>query len=208
MFEFKKYTDDEFFECKLRGANNVVNAVCGEKDFSSIPKDVLERAAERGSAVHKAIEDFLNSDMTVIPSLDLEYYPYWDQFKKWLAERTYIEKIYGVEVKIISEKLGCKGIIDCIAEFKNRDSDETHIALIDWKTSSSLDNFRAKCQLQLYYELLLQEYPDIAEKITELRILNITKTNYRWFKFDIDRELGKSLLYIYNKYLRKNAEKR
>lgn len=205
---FKEYTDDEFFGCNLRGANNVVNAVCGEKDFSQIPPDVLKHAAERGTAVHKAIEEFLKSEMTTMPNLDIEYFSYWDLFKKWLAERTYIGKIYGVEVRIISEKLGCKGIIDCIAEVKNKDSEETKVALIDWKTSSNLDMFRTKCQMQLYYELLAIEYPEIAEKIDELRVLNITKKEYRWFKLDIDRELGKSLLYIYNNYLRKEAERR
>ena len=205
---FKEYSDEEFFNCQLRGANNVVNAVCGEKDFSNIPPDVLRRAGERGSAVHKAIEEFLKSDMLKIPQIDLEYLGYWDQFKTWLAERTYLGKIYGVEIKIISDTVGCKGIIDCIAEFKNKDDDETRVALIDWKTSSSLDMFRTKCQMQLYYELLSVEYPDIAEKITELRVLNITKTGYRWFKFDIDRELGKSILYIYNHYLRREAERR
>ena len=205
---FKEYSDEEFFNCQLRGANNVVNAVCGEKDFSNIPPDVLRRAGERGSAVHKAIEEFLKSDMLKIPQIDLEYLGYWDQFKTWLAERTYLGKIYGVEIKIISDAVGCKGIIDCIAEFKNKDDDETRVALIDWKTSSNLDMFRTKCQMQLYYELLSVEYPDIAEKITELRVLNITKTGYRWFKFDIDRELGKSILYIYNHYLRREAERR
>ena len=205
---FKEYSDEEFFNCQLRGANNVVNAVCGEKDFSNIPPDVLRRAGERGSAVHKAIEEFLKSDMLKIPQIDLEYLGYWDQFKTWLAERTYLGKIYGVEIKIISDIVGCKGIIDCIAEFKNKDDDETRVALIDWKTSSNLDMFRTKCQMQLYYELLSVEYPDIAEKITELRVLNITKTGYRWFKFDIDRELGKSILYIYNHYLRREAERR
>lgn len=205
---FKEYSDEEFFNCQLRGANNVVNAVCGEKDFSNIPPDVLRRAGERGSAVHKAIEEFLKSDMMKIPQIDLEYLGYWDQFKTWLAERTYLGKIYGVEIKIISDTVGCKGIIDCIAEFKNKDDDETRVALIDWKTSSNLDMFRTKCQMQLYYELLSVEYPDIAEKITELRVLNITKTGYRWFKFDIDRELGKSILYIYNHYLRREAERR
>lgn len=205
---FKEYSDEEFFNCQLRGANNVVNAVCGEKDFSNIPPDVLRRAGERGSAVHKAIEEFLKSDMMKIPQIDLEYLGYWDQFKTWLAERTYLGKIYGVEIKIISDTVGCKGIIDCIAEFKNKDDDKTRVALIDWKTSSRLDMFRTKCQMQLYYELLSVEYPDIAEKITELRVLNITKTGYRWFKFDIDRELGKSILYIYNHYLRQEAERR
>ena len=27
MYNFKEYTDEEFFGCKLRGANNVVNAI-------------------------------------------------------------------------------------------------------------------------------------------------------------------------------------
>ena len=73
---FKEYSDEEFFNCQLRGANNVVNAVCGEKDFSNIPPDVLRRAGERGSAVHKAIEEFLKSDMTKMPQIDLEYLCY------------------------------------------------------------------------------------------------------------------------------------
>ncbi len=206
---FKEYSDEEFFNSVLRGANNVVNAVCGEKDFSSIPPSVLQNAADRGSAVHKAIEDFLNSDMKTEPNLDISYFAYWDQFKKWLNERTEINNVYGVEVRMISEELGFKGIIDCIAEFKNKDDDSIPTtAIIDWKTSSNLDMFRTRCQMQLYYELLKAEYPEVAEKITEFRVLNITKTSYRWFKFDIDNELGKSLLYLYNTYFRKEAERR
>lgn len=205
---FKEYSDEEFFNSVLRGANNVVNAICGEKDFSSIPPSVLQNAADRGSAVHKAIEDFLNSDMKTEPNLDISYFAYWDQFKKWLNERTEINNVYGVEVRMISEELGFKGIIDCIAEFKNKDDSMPTTAIIDWKTSSNLDMFRTRCQMQLYYELLKVEYPEVAEKITEFRVLNITKTSYRWFKFDIDDELGKSLLYLYNTYFRKEAERR
>lgn len=206
---FKTYEDEEFFSCVLRGANNVVNAVCGEKDFSHIPPTVLQNAADRGSAVHKAIEDFLNSGMLETPKLDMAYISYWDQFKLWLKERTTINKIYGVEVRLINEKLGFKGIIDCVAEFTNKDEGSVPTtAIIDWKTSSNLDMFRTRCQMQLYYELLKDEYPEIAEKITEFRVLNITKTGYRWFKFEIDNELGKSLLYLYNTYFRKDAEKR
>ena len=29
MYKFKEYSDDEFFNCKLRGANNVISAVFG-----------------------------------------------------------------------------------------------------------------------------------------------------------------------------------
>ena len=53
-----------------------------------------------------------------------------------------------------------------------------------------------------------KQYPDIAKNITQLRCLQLTKYNYRWFKFPIDIGLGTSILYLYNNYLREEAEKR
>lgn len=206
----KKYTDEEFFECKLRGVNNVVNAVFGKSEkFDKIPPSVLERAAERGSAVHKYIEDYLNNfkeGKDEEPSIDLEYDIYAHYFKEWKTDRAKIEEVYETECRIISEELACKGIIDCIAKIKTDTDDEARVCMIDWKTSSNLDHFRTQCQLQLYYEMMWQEYPELAKKIEELRVLSITKYEYRWFKFPIDRELGKAILYLYKNYLRCDHE--
>lgn len=207
----KTYTDDEFFKCKLRGANNVIRAVFGtDPKFEKIPPSVLKNAANRGTAVHKYIETYLNNfkeEKDEIPEIDLEYDIYAYYFNKWKEERATIVRVYETEQKIISEKLGCKGIIDCIAKIKTDTDDEPKICMIDWKTSSNLDHFRTQCQLQLYYEMMDQEYPELAKQIEELRVLSLTKYEYRWFKFPINRELGKSILYLYNNFFREEAEK-
>ena len=103
-----------------------------------------------------------------------------------------------------------KGIIDCVAEFKNKDEDGSFIALCDWKTSSNLDLWITECQLQLYYYMLLhgdKEEKAIAKQIKELRCLSLTKTGYRWFKFDIDKKLEEAILKLWNTHFREIAEK-
>ena len=207
MYKFKEYSDDEFFNCKLRGANNVISAVFGGTTdegghYANIPPSILEAAAKRGKAVHEYIESYMKSEMKEIPDINIEFEIYWTMFQKWLKERTEIQEIIGVETRLINEDLACKGVIDFIGKFKNKDDDEPFYALVDWKTSSNLDEFRTQCQLQLYYELLMKEAPEVAKKIEQLRCLQITKYEYRWFRFPIDRELGKSILYLYKNYLR------
>lgn len=211
MYNFKEISDEEFFNCKLRGANNVVNAVIGGATdeggkYANIPPSVLEAAAERGKTVHEGIEKFLKSNMEEPLDIPLQYDIYRYKFMQWLEERCEIQEIIGVETKIISEELACKGIIDCIAKFKNYDDEEPFYALVDWKTSTSLDEFRTQCQLTLYYFLLREQYPEVAEKIQQLRCLQLTKYEYRWFRFPIDEKLGESILYIYKQYKRCDHE--
>ena len=211
MYKFKEYSDEEFFGCPLRGANSVVNAVFGNPTddgghYANIPPSILENAARRGKNVHEGIENFLKDGMKEPLKVDLEFDIYACMYEKWLKERTEIQEVIGVETKIISKGLACKGVIDCIGKFKNYDDEEPFYALVDWKTSSSLDEFRTQCQLTLYYFLLREQYPEIAEKITQLRCLQITKYNYRWFRFPIDTKLGSSILYLYQNYLRMDSK--
>ena len=177
-----------------------------------IPDYVLKAAGERGTAVHKYIEDCLNwynhplkgSDEDE-PHLGLEYAVYETVFKEWLDERIEwdIHPLY-TEQKIINKKLGVKGIIDCIATVNGK------VCLIDWKTSSNLDEWSTNCQLQLYYMMLLKgnkEEKAIAKQIEELRCLSLTKSGYRWFKFEIDKKLGEAILKLWNTHFREIAEK-
>lgn len=209
----KNYSDTEFFDCPFRGVTSVLNAIFGNKfENSGIPEHVLKMAGERGTAVHKYIEDWLNwyespkktdSDPTE-PHLGLEYAIYETVWKEWLDERIHWEiKPLYIEQKVINKKLGVKGIIDCVALVEGK------ICMIDWKTSSNLDEWSTNCQLQLYYMMLLKgnkEEREIAKKIDELRCLSLTKTGYRWFKFDIDKKLGNSILELWNKHFREIAE--
>lgn len=204
----KSYSDSEFFDAPFRGVTSVLNAIFGNKfENSGIPEHVLRMAGERGTAVHKYIEEWLNwYDGTTgdEPHIGLEYAVYETVWKEWLDERIdwEIKPLY-TEQRIINKKLGVKGIIDCIAIVNDK------ICMIDWKTSSNLDEWSTNCQLQLYYMMLLKgnkEEKEIAKKIDELRCLSLTKTGYRWFKFDIDKKIGNSILELWNKHFREVAE--
>ena len=166
---------------------------------------------ERGTAVHRYIENWLGwydrrfkPEDENEPHLGLEYSVYETVWKEWLEERIDwdIHPLF-TEQKIINKKLGVKGIIDCIAIVNGK------YCMIDWKTSSNLDEWTTECQLQLYYMMLLKgnkEEKEIAKKIEELRCLSLTKSGYRWFKFAIDKKLGNSILELWNKHFRDIAE--
>lgn len=208
----KKYTDEEFFGAPFRGVTSVLNAIFGNKfENSGIPEHILKAAGERGTAVHKYIEDWLNwynrpfktSDATE-PHLGLEYAVYETVFREWLDERIEWDiRPVCTEQKIINKKLGMKGIIDCIALVNGK------MCMIDWKTSSNLDEWSTECQLQLYYMMLAKgskSQSELAKQIQELRCLSLTKSGYHWFKFEIDRQLGNALLKLWNKHFREIAE--
>ena len=209
----KNYSDAEFFDAPFRGVTSVLNAIFGNKfENLGIPEHILKAAGERGTAVHKYIEEWLNwynmrfkKEDEVEPHLGLEYAVYETVWKEWLDERIEwdIRPLY-TEHKIINKKLGVKGIIDCIAIVNGK------YCMIDWKTSSNLDEWSTECQLQLYYIMLCKgskEEREVAKHIEELRCLSLTKTGYRWFKFNIDKKLGNAILELWNKHFREIAEK-
>ena len=207
----KNYTDEQFFDAPFRGVTSVLNAIFGNKfENSGIPEHILKAAAERGTAVHKYIENWLNwyknpvLDTSSEPHLGLEYSVYETNFKEWLNDRICYEITpMCTEQKIINKKLGMKGIIDCIAVVNDK------VCMIDWKTSSNLDEWSTNCQLQLYYIMLLKggkKEREIAKQIEELRCLSLTKTGYRWFKFTIDKKLGEAILKLWNEHYREVAE--
>lgn len=208
----KDYTDSEFFDAPFRGVTSVLNAIFGNKfENSGIPEHILIAAGERGTAVHKYIENWLNwydkpfkKEDEHEPHLGLEYAVYETVWKEWLDERIkYDIKPLYTEQKIINKKLGVKGIIDCVALVNGK------ICMIDWKTSSNLDEWSTNCQLQLYYMMLLKgnkEEKALAKQIEELRCLSLTKRGYRWFRFEIDKKLGEAILKLWNAHFRAIAE--
>ena len=104
---------------------------------------------------------------------------------------------------MISNQLFMKGILDAVWTVKNRDDGREYTCLIDFKTSSNLDEWLTNCQMQLYYYMLLTgsaEEHALANKIQELRCLSVTKSGYRWFKFNIDFDLINSLITLWNKH--------
>ena len=208
----KKYTDDQFFGSPVRGVTSALDAIFGNKfEDSHIPEHILKAATERGTTVHKYIEDWLywynhrlKTEDREEPHLGLEYSAYEEMWKRWLDERIYWRIVpLHTELRLINKKLGMKGIVDCIAYVDGK------LCMIDWKTSSNLDEWSTDCQLQLYYMLLYygnREEKALARQIEELRCLSLTKKGYRWFKFNIDKKLGQAILKLWNDHYREIAE--
>lgn len=185
-------TDEEFHSYKIPGVTAVLDEIFGHEEFANIPESVLQAACERGSAVHKSIEDFINKKYNK-PKIAFEYQIYIDYFNDWYEKHrpTFIFS----ELKLVSEEMGYKGIIDTL--FLDNYYDIPELVMCDWKTSSNLNVFKAKCQLNLYLLLLEEKYPNYKGKINKLKILSLTKKGYKYYVFEPDRDLALSLLKIY-----------
>ena len=186
----QELTKEEFFSVKLPGVTSVLSNVLGKDEFKHIPEAVLKQAAERGSAVHEWIENFI---LTGEPGkIELAYQIYIDYFLDWYNE--YQPEFVSSELRMINEKDGYKGIIDTIFYYIDKYTGKKVLCMCDWKTSSNLNRFKTMCQLNLYERMFREHYSTL--KIDELRTLSITKTGYRFSKFELNKKISDSILLL------------
>ena len=186
----QELTKEEFFSVKLPGVTSVLSNVLGKDEFKDIPEAVLKQAAERGSAVHEWIENFI---LTGEPGkIELAYQIYIDYFLDWYNE--YQPEFVSSELRMTNEKDGYKGIIDTIFYYKDKYTGKKVLCMCDWKTSSNLNRFKTMCQLNLYERMFREHYSTL--KIDELRTLSITKTGYRFSKFELNKKISDSILLL------------
>ena len=97
------------------------------------------------------------------------------------------------EKMLFNEKDEYKGIIDTVFIYQDIDTGKEIMCMCDWKTSSNLNRFKTMCQLNLYKRMydLQSDY-----KITELRTLSLTKTGWRFSKFEISNKLCDEILHL------------
>lgn len=186
----QELSKEEFFSVKLPGVTTVLSNVLGKDEFKDIPEAVLKQAAERGSAVHEWIENFI---LTGEPGkIELAYQIYIDYFLDWYKE--YQPEFVSSELRMTNEKDGYKGIIDTIFYYKDKYTGKKVLCMCDWKTSSNLNRFKTMCQLNLYERMFREHYSTL--KIDELRTLSITKTGYRFSKFELNKKISDSILLL------------
>ena len=95
------------------------------QDFSGIRPDVLARAAERGTAVHRICSALVQG--LWVPSIPEECRGYIESFRLWMP---YIEETVLVEKELVDKKLGYRGRPDWIGRIRG---DKT-LTVLDWKT--------------------------------------------------------------------------
>lgn len=184
-------TQEEFDSYNLPSVTTILSDIFGTEEFSNVPQCVMDAACDRGHAVHESIENFIRNGCTDKPKIALEYQIYIDYFNDWYDK--YKPEFIFSEQKVVSEKLGTKGIIDTLY-FEGYSNT---LVLCDWKTSSALNIFKAKCQLNLYLLLLEEVQPIYLKKVDKLKILSLTKSGFKYYEFEPDRELGLAILKIY-----------
>lgn len=186
----QELSKEGFFSVKLPGVTTVLSNVLGKDEFKDIPEAVLKQAAERGSAVHEWIENFILTGEQ--KPIELAYQIYIDYFLDWYKE--YQPEFVSSELRMTNEKDGYKGIIDTIFYYNDKSSGKKILCMCDWKTSSNLNRFKTMCQLNLYERMFREHYSTL--KIDELRTLSITKTGYRFSKFELNKKISDSILLL------------
>ena len=186
----QELSKEEFFSVKLPGVTTVLSNVLGKDEFKDIPEPVLKQAAERGSAVHEWIENFILTGEQ--KPIELAYQIYIDYFLDWYKE--YQPEFVSSELRMTNEKDGYKGIIDTIFYYIDKYTGKKVLCMCDWKTSSNLNRFKTMCQLNLYERMFREHYSTL--KIDELRTLSITKTGYRFSKFELNKKISDSILLL------------
>lgn len=111
--------------------------------YGSVDKDVLDRAARKGTAVHSAIETYSNFG---IIDIDIENKPYFDGYLKFAEEHSV--SAYGSEIRLYHKELMYAGTADMIADVDGL------LTLIDFKTSYTVSDMLCGVQLEAYNRAL------------------------------------------------------
>ncbi len=110
-----------------------------KKVYGTIDPAVLEAAAQRGTEVHNACENYAAFG---IEDIRPEYQGYLDAFKRWCD--TFKPEFLGTEVRVYHKILRYAGTADILCKVKGATT------LIDLKTTSSLQYMLCGVQLEGY----------------------------------------------------------
>ncbi len=112
-------------------------------DYAGIPQDVLDRAAKKGNAVHKALELFVGGDQSMLGLLREV-----DLFSNYITQRGIDLTTAKAEEVVFDTQYKIAGTVD----FQYQDGNDNYIA--DFKTTSQLHFDSVAWQLSIYNYLV------------------------------------------------------
>lgn len=134
---------------------------------------VFEAAAERGTALHKVLEEYLTGNYKY--RYPAEYGAYVGGIRLFLMEH-FIEP-YNIEQPIYNEKLNYAGTPDLVGMF------DGELSIIDYKFVSQVDKLKVKAQLNAYR----LAYESIGVAIEKLYAVQFLPTGaYRLYPVAVD----------------------
>ncbi len=135
--------------------------------YEGISRKVLDKAADRGTAVHNAIENWLKFDIVDIPS---EHMGYMDAFRDWWDTTKPV--VVGSEVKVYHKLQKYAGTVDLLCYIGD------DLVLIDYKTTAQVSEMTCGVQLEGYAQALKSHGVVVGQK----RILHIRKDG-KWKEY-------------------------
>lgn len=131
-----------------------------EAAYGVVDKMVLLKAAEKGTAVHNAVENFIKYGFEDIAD---EYNGYFNAYLSWNDK--YKPKVIGSEMRLYHKLMMYAGTADMLSEIDGK------LVLIDYKTSYSVLKDIYGVQLEAYAQALNMD----GYKIDEKRVLHLKK---------------------------------
>lgn len=151
--------------------------------YDGIPKEILERASELGTRVHKAIEEYELYKFNDVGCTELRNYKF--------LKKSYKFECLNNEVPIIlfknNKPVAC-GRLDLVLEEQGK------VGLGDIKRTSTLDKEYLAYQLNLYRIAYQQCY---GTEISFLRGLHLRDNTRKYVTIPINEEMALSLLEEY-----------
>ena len=174
--------DEHIYLCDgviLPSITNVLKIKFGNK-YAGVSKEVLEKAAIRGTQVHQAIEDYEKKDIYDMDCVELRNYKF--------LKKSYKFECLDNEVPVILFKndipVAC-GRLDLVLE------EDGKIGLGDIKRTSTLDKEYLAYQLNLYRIAYQQCY---GKNIEFLRGLHLRNNIRKYINIPINENVALSLL--------------
>lgn len=128
--------------------------------YGSIPKATLDKAAERGTRVHNAIEIFTNYGFEDASD---DAIPFFEAFKDWYNLRK--PEVLATELKLFHSSYIYAGACDLLCEIDGVPT------LVDYKTTSTVQDKLCGVQLEAYSRALA----DMGFKVQNKMILHLSK---------------------------------
>lgn len=110
-----------------------------KKQYDGIDPAILDRAAARGTAVHNAIENYLEFGVEDIAP---EYAGYFEAFLKWYRKNN--PKVLSTEHRVYHKILRYAGTSDLLC------IEDGALDVVDYKTSASVNDMLCGVQLEGY----------------------------------------------------------
>ncbi len=144
----------------IPSVSEIMEPLSKEK-YKGISESTLNKAAEKGTAVHNSIENYIKFEIDDVPP---EHRGYFDAFLDWC--KLYKPDVVESELKIYHKLLKYGGTIDILAYI------DGVLTLIDIKTTSVLSDMTCGVQLEAYTQALKSLGIAVERKL----ILQLKKT--------------------------------